>query len=222
MEKRKKIILVVLIACVSVFFYSKFNNEKKMLKQIITRLEADSRIAQVLVTNVTPDEANDTKFTTTIKFLEYDSAGKPMPAKYFTFTGNLIQFQALVVRYDDLKIRTADKLKGKSAYLFMKAFALNGKDTEEFVITEAGQVPGGYKVGTAITKYEQELWANFWDYILNNDKARKNSIKNAQIEAPGTMFIPGMLYTIKIEHDGGMRIDAVDIPDILKGERILV
>ena len=51
-------------------------------------------------------------------------------------------------------------------------------------------------------------------------KHAKNSIKNTQIEAPGTMFIPGMLYTIKIEHDGGMRIDATKIPDILKGEKI--
>ncbi len=32
-------------------------------------------------------------------------------------------------------------------------------------------------------------------------------IKNAQIEAPGTMFVPGNLYTIKIEHDGGLRIE---------------
>jgi hypothetical protein len=29
-----------------------------------------------------------------------------------------------------------------------------------------------------------------------------------------------MLYTIKIENDGGMRIDASPLPQILKGERI--
>jgi hypothetical protein len=45
-------------------------------------------------------------------------------------------------------------------------------------------------------------------------------IKNAQIEAPGTVFIPGMLYTIKIEHDGGMRIDAAKLPEVLRGEKI--
>ena len=44
-------------------------------------------------------------------------------------------------------------------------------------------------------------------------------IKNAQIEAPGTRFVPGMLYTVKIEHDGGMRIDAQTLPLILKGEK---
>src|SRR5258708_32853809 len=33
------------------------------------------------------------KYTTTIKFLEYDVHGKPLTPKYFTFNGNLIQFQ---------------------------------------------------------------------------------------------------------------------------------
>ena len=51
--------------------------------------------------------------------------------------------------------------------------------------------------------------------------ARKLGIKNAQIEAPGTKFMPGILYTLKIEHDGGIRIDTLEIPAILKGEKIL-
>jgi hypothetical protein len=34
------------------------------------------------------------------------------------------------------------------------------------------------------------------------------------------MFVPGTLYTIKIEHDGGMRIDTQSLPVILRGERI--
>ena len=42
-----------------------------------------------------------------------------------------------------------------------------------------------------------------------------------QIEAPGTMFVPGTLYTLKIEHDGGIRIDATPLSPILRGERIL-
>ena len=60
----------------------------------------------------------------------------------------------------------------------------------------------------------------FWKNALDSEYAKKQGIKNAQIEAPGTKFIPGLLYTIKIEHDGGMRIDATEIPAILKGEKI--
>ena len=193
--------------------------QNEILKKMIARLEADSRAAQVLVTAVQYNEEAQKTFTT-IKFLEFDAAGKPLAPQYFTFSGNIIQFQALVIRFDDMKIKYADKLKGKSAYLFLKAFMLDGKNTQEFVISPASGIPAGYKVEGAHSRFEEKLWENFWKYAFHADAAKQMSIKNAQIEAPGTMFIPGTLYTIKIEHDGGLRIDAEPLPAILKGETI--
>ncbi|MFC1646301.1 hypothetical protein ACFL2Y_03880 [Candidatus Omnitrophota bacterium] len=190
-----------------------------MLKDIVSRLEADSRIAEVLVTDVRYDE-NSRKNKTTIKFLEYDSEGNPLQPKYFTFLGNVIQFQSLVIRFDDLYIRNRDMLRGKSAYLFWKVFMLDGPNTLEYEITKMNKVPLGYKVSDASNPLEEKLWGRFWSYALDPESAKKMGIKNAQIEAPGSVFIPGTLYTIKIEHDGGMRIDAQPLPNILKGERI--
>ena len=57
-------------------------------------------------------------------------------------------------------------------------------------------------------------------YHGHNEVVELLLTKNAQIEAPGTKFVPGTLYTIKIEHGGGMRIDAEPLAPILKGERI--
>lgn len=194
--------------------------ENTLLKEIIARLQADSRVAQVLVTNVRFDEATQ-KTSTTIKFLEFDSKGNPLEPKYFTFAGNIIQFQALVIRFDDIKIRQADRLRGKSAYLFLSAFMLDGKNTQQFEITKVNDIPAGYKVEKKeVSPLEQKLWREFWEYALNQQAANKMGIKNAQIEAPGTVFIPGTLYTIKIEHDGGLRIDGEPLPEILKGEQI--
>ncbi|MBU4332917.1 MAG: hypothetical protein KKD07_00575, partial [Candidatus Omnitrophica bacterium] len=65
---------------------------------------------------------------------------------------------------------------------------------------------------------EAEIWREFWDYALNSKKAISKGIKNAQIEAPGTKFVKGIIYTLKIEHDGGIRIDAQEIPKVLIGE----
>ena len=117
-------------------------------------------------------------------------------------------------------IRKGDRLRGKSAYLFWKVFILDGENTQEYEITKAFQVPQGYKIEGIKDPFEEKLWRKFWEYALHPEKAGKTGIKNAQIEAPGTMFIPGTLYTIKIEHDGGMRIDVTPLPAILKGERI--
>lgn len=222
MKKTKLIFKIVIIALVSIAFYRFFLvqlYENRMLKQVIQRLEAESRIAEVLVTNVHYDEA-EKRLKTTIKFLEYDTEGNPLKAKYFTFSGNIIQFQSLVIRFDDIHIRRADKLRSKSAYLFWKVFMLDGKNTQEYDITPSSEVPEGYKIEGEKGEFERKLWKKFWNYALNNQEAKSVGIKNAQIEAPGTMFIPGMLYTIKIEHDGGMRIDSFPLPSILKGEKI--
>lgn len=213
--------ILVIICLVFVVYYNarRYINENKILKEVVSRLEADSRIAEVLVTGVNYDEPKD-KMYTTIKFLEYDVDGKPLESKYFTFAGNIIQFQSLVIRFDDIHIRKADSLKGKSAYLFWKVFMLDGSNTQEHELTRMNKVPDGYKIEGVNNSFEQKLWQKFWQYALNPKESANLGVKNAQIEAPGTMFVPGYIYTINIEHDGGIRIDASAIPHILKGESI--
>lgn len=219
--KRTGIRLLFFLAfvCALIFYLSSYLYENRLLKQIIERLTAESRIAQVLVSDVRT-EPLENKTYTTIKFLEYDARLKPLEPKYFTFSGNLIQFQSLVIRFDDFYVKKAHPLKGRSAYLFMKVFALTDKGAEVFDINKINEAPSGYKIPGARPVFEKKLWRKFWQYALDAKESRKIGIKNAQIEAPGTKFVPGLLYTIKIEHDGGMRIDAEPLPGILKGEKI--
>jgi len=222
LKKIKNIIL--LISTVALIFsgYTVMKNyihENIILNKIIARLEADSRIAEVLVTEVRYDEKEQKSFTT-IKFLEYDNKGYPLYPKYFTFSGNIIQFQSLVIRFDEGFIRQADKMKGKSIYLFWKVFLLDGENTQEYPITKVNEIPQGYKLDKINDDFEDEFWEKFWEYSLDPDKSSSLGIKNAQIEAPGSLFIPGLLYTIRIEHDGGLRIDSSKISPILKGETI--
>lgn len=195
--------------------------KERILRQIIKRLEADTRVADVLVTKSEYDEATK-KIKTTIKFLEYDAQGRSLPPKYFTFAGNIIQFQSLVVRFADKLVETGDRLRGKSAYLFWKAFVLDGANTQEFDITQVNEIPAGYQVevNKEQNQFQEKLWKDFWDYALDPEKRGRAGIKNAQIEAPGAMFLPGTIYTLKIEHDGGIRIDAQAVPEILKGEKV--
>jgi hypothetical protein len=193
--------------------------EDRVLRQVIERLSADSRIAEVLVTKSEFDEITK-KIRTTIKFLEYDTKGNSLPPKYFTFQGNMIQFQSLVIRFQDDFVRSGNRLRGKSAYLFMKAFVLDGPKTQVFDITEAHQIPSGYKIPGEGSSFEAELWQEFWNYALDPKARQRAGIKNAQIEAPGSLFVPGAIYTLRIEHDGGIRIDAEPVPGILKGEHL--
>ena len=220
MKPIRSVIILLLVFALGFFSYDKVMKvfyQNKMLKEIVKRLESDTRIAEVLVTGVKYNEVTG-RNETTIKFLEYDTKGAPLESKYFTFSGNIIQFQSLVMRFGDDLVRKGDKIKGKSVYLFWKAFMLDGPDTQEYDITEIDRIPEGYKVEG--DKYEEEIWQKFWTYSLSPEHRNDMGIKNAQIEAPGTMFIPGILYTIRIEHDGGMRIDSKSLSPILQGEQI--
>jgi len=195
-------------------------NQEHIYQQMLDRLQAESRAAQVLVTAVNFDEKTQRNLTT-IKFVEEDSTGAPMAPKYFTFSGNLIQFQSLVVRFEDKFVAAGDRFRGKSVYLFWKAFMLDGPRTQEFPITQVNEIPGGYKIPGKKSGFENRFWKNFWAYAIDEGKAHNAGIKSVQIEAPGVVFIPGYLYTIHIEHDGGLRIDAKPVEPIYRGEKIL-
>ncbi len=212
---------IIILGVVGIIIYYALNiiRENFLLKKVIERLTADSRVAEVIVTNVQPDPETRQVYTT-IKFLEYDAQGKGLEPKYFTFSGNIIQFQAMVVRFDDFYIKKGHPLKGKSAKFFLKAFRLTDQGAEIFEITKTNEVPGGYAVAGATTAFEKRLWERFWKYALEPKEARRIGIKNAQIEAPGTKFIPGLMYTLKIEHDGGLRIDSQSIAEILRNEKV--
>ena len=90
---------------------------------------------------------------------------------------------------------------------------------EVFDINKINEIPSGYEVERAKSSFERKLWQKFWQYALDSKEAKRMGVKNAQIEAPGTRFIPGIIYTIKIEHDGGLRIDSQPIPPVLKDKK---
>ena len=218
----KKALQKLIILTVLFFLFVggfKFFQEYMTFRHIVQNLKAESRIAEVLVTDSSVDEYTR-EYTTTIKFLEYGVNGQPLKPKYFTFKGNQIQFQTLVVRFDDKYIEEGHRMKGKSIYLFMKAFVLNGKNTEEFEITHHDAVPDGYRISDAPNRFEQEVWRRFWKYALDPDVRARVGIKNAQLEAPGSVFVPGTIYTLIVEHHGGIRIDTRPIPQILKDEKL--
>ncbi len=212
-----KIFFILLLVSAAFFFAGKLQRENRILKQIIERLSADSRVAEVMVTGVREEGG---RIITTIKFLEYDAMGRPMAPRYFTFPENIIHFQALVIRFDDFYVRRGHPLKGKSAYIFLKAFTLGLDGVRIHEINRSGEIPSGYAVDAVHSVFEKRLWKRFWKYALEPEEARRAGIKNAQLEAPGTKFVPGLLYTLKIEHDGGLRIDTQRLPSILNGEKV--
>ncbi|MDD5504645.1 MAG: hypothetical protein PHV77_04960 [Candidatus Omnitrophica bacterium] len=204
-----KFFVLIIIAVAAIFLaqWIYTQNEARFFKVFTQRLTADSRVAEVTVCDV-KTVTGLSKPRVTIRFVEYDTNLKPLDPKYFTFSNDLIQFQSLVVRFSDSYVKKADPLRGKSIYLFMKVFTLTDTGAEVFNITGVNDIPSGYRIEGLSRGFQEKVWKRFWEYALDPAKSQAMGIKNAQIEAPGTRFVPGMVYTIKIEHDGGLRIDA--------------
>ncbi|MCM8831309.1 MAG: hypothetical protein NC918_03870 [Candidatus Omnitrophica bacterium] len=209
--KKLFIFFILILVIASSFYILKSINEKKILEEIISRLTAETRIAQVTVTKKEKDP-NTNKTYTTIKFVEYDTRQQPLEPKYFTFSTDIIYFEALVIRFDNFYIKKGHPLKGKSAYIFTRAFGFtDDKKLEIFDINQVYSIPTGYKIEKVKNKFQERLWQKFWDYALNEEEAKKIGIKNAQIEASATKFVEGRLYILKIEHLGGLRIDVKNL-----------
>ncbi len=100
--------LLVVGGSLSLFFYYVHNTAQHQveelqqkndeLKQIITRIETDRRVARIVVTD---QKTVDGQLKTTLLFVEYGLDGTTLPAKQFTIDGNEAHFDAQVVKFKD-------------------------------------------------------------------------------------------------------------------------
>ncbi len=213
------LILLIGVLLFGIFWVTGKIREERILREMIERLSASSRVAEVVVTDRRYDRATE-RILTSVRFREFDVTGAPLETREMQFASDLIHFQTLVIRFDDNLIKHGDRLRGKSVYLFLKAFTIDGPEPKAVVLTSMEDIPRGYKVPGARSDFEERLWESFWAYALRPEERVKEGIKNAQLEAPGMKFLPGYRYTLHIEHNGGLRIDTEPLPEILDLEKL--
>lgn len=219
----KRLIMLLVLAALGYggWWYYQFEREKEILNQIIDRLTTDRRVAEVYVEQLTKGESGE-RDKLRLKILEYDVDGKPLAPVHCTFSLNdVIHFEALVIRLSDEIVKGGE---GKSIHLFRRAFALEegGNTYESCELTRPEEVPGGYRLPTGdkrVSELERRYWQGFWRYALDVDARTAAEVRNAQIEAPATRFVPEKIYHIQIEARGGLTIEAGPIPEVLKGPR---
>lgn len=220
--RRLVLLVVVAAAAAGGWWWYQGQRQVEVLKRVIGRLTAEDRVAEVLVLKQRTDDSGQPTHLR-LKILEYGPQGKPLQPVFCDFSlNNIIHFEALVIRLNDELVMGG---KGKSIHFFRRAFALddNGQRYESCDINKPMEIPGGYSLGdrdTYVSATERKLWRKFWRYALDQERRRADGVKNAQIEAPATRFVPGKIYSLVLEHDGGLTISARDVPAILRGEQL--
>ena len=188
--------------------------KNEQLKQVIGRLTAERRMADVVVTDQT---TVDGKTKTTLLFVEYAPDGTALPAKRFTIDGNVAYVDAMVIKFEGKFVQQNDPLRGHSIALFTRLFAENQPPEKGFRIDEPNQIPPAYRgPDPYVSDFERDLWARFWKLADDEAYRKEMGVRVAQGEAVSTQFHPDRLYTLTLESDGGLNITSSPLKGIYR------
>lgn len=214
--------VLVLLGSVGVYFYQehfkssreihRLETQKRELEQVIDRLTAETRLADVLVMD--QEEVNGVLHTTLL-FQEYAKDGSALPPKQFTIEGKTAHIDAMVIKFDRGFVKEGDKFRGKSIALFTKIFGDRQMPENGLRIDEPGKIPEFYRgADPYVSAFEQELWDNFWKLADNEAYRKEKGVRLAQGEGLWREFEMDTLYTITIESDGGLNLTSEPVKGI--------
>jgi hypothetical protein len=188
--------------------------ENRIKQEIIARLEAERRVADLLVTD--QQTVGGVK-TTTLLFVEYDRAGHPLPARTFTVRGENVHIDAMVIKFDHALVESGDALKGKSIALFTKIYG-DAQSADSAASIDTPNAPPDIYRGTdpRVLDFETSLWKRFWT-LAYDEKARTE----AGVRALGGHGVweplrPDTLYTLTLESDGGLNLNREPLRGVYK------
>jgi hypothetical protein len=184
------------------------------LQQIVQRLTAERRVADVIVTD---QQAIQGVLHTTILFVEYGRDGTSLPARRFTIEGDMIHLDALVVKFDGKFVEQNDLLRGHSIALFTRLYGDSQTPAQAFHIDEPGEVPAVYRDSDPkVGEFERTLWHNFWKLADDAAYRQQMGVRVAQGEGVWRPFEPDRLYTITLESSGGLNIRSEPLKGIYR------
>jgi cell division protein FtsB len=174
------------------------------LQAFVKRLSAESPVAFVKVLEQRLDA--DGVPITTVEFTE-TRGGAPLPPRKLTLRGREIYFDALVIKFKHDLVKVGDPLRGKSIYLFRRAFgSFQEPRTGPLLSDTEDGVPKGYRGSSQASAFEHAFWLRFWYWADHPEEADAQGVRVAQGEAPYVRPALNATYRMTIDHDGGLNI----------------
>ncbi|MFH0939711.1 MAG: hypothetical protein V1899_10610 [Planctomycetota bacterium] len=206
-------------------YYKPMREQKQLienLESIIGRLSKEIRLAEVSVL-----EQTENPLKTKFRFDEVDERGDRISRREFTVDGDIVYFDALVIKFDDhlqqlrdlpLKEKGfADQFGKKSLILFRRVFGQKQKPEDGFPLDTPDEAPTPYKMkATPPTAFEQKLWKDFWKIANDPKLAKQYDIRAAHGEAPFMKLQKNMVYVLQQRLTGGLEIKAEPVRSVLQ------
>jgi hypothetical protein len=181
------------------------------LETAMLLLKTDQRLAKLTVVNIERD-ADGKALRSELEFVELSPTGEPLDdPKRMELPGDLIYVDNWIVKFDDEYIENGDIERGTSLCLFHRIFSDQQIPSEGFSLDEIGMRPQAYAQGGAMSEFEEKLWADFWEFANDEQRAREMGIRAAHGEAISIKVKEGKAYTIELRSSGGLSFQPMDV-----------
>ena len=184
--------------------------ENKELKQSIENLTTEEQIGYAKVVH---QEEKAGKTYTSLKFVETarDDPLKIVFESEFTLEGDIVHFDALIVKFNDEFVREG---RGRSLYLWRRIYGEHMNPHNGFPIEVHGREPERYRglLASLSTKEKELFWAEIWDLVHDKDRLSEYGIQAVFGSAVYTELRPGLIYVFKISSTGQVYPEI--IPDL--------
>jgi hypothetical protein len=181
------------------------------LHRAIERLTGDDRLAEVhVIDQVVRGQLVDGQpaavTLTTIDLVEIDRDGHPLPPRRFVIPDVVIYFDYWVIQFEHAQVAAGDALRGRSLALFRRVFGEHQNPADGFGIDPVGSVPQVYRLDPESSRYEQELWSRFWQYVSDPAAAAADGVRVAQGEAVYVPVRRGQIWSLTLQNAGGLNV----------------
>jgi hypothetical protein len=184
--------------------------ENKELHRAITNLKAESQIGYAKVIS---QEETDGKVVTKLKFVETDRKDllKRVLEKEYQFEGDIIHFDALVVKFDDQTVMEGDE---RALYLWRRVYSDKMRPEDGFAIETQGDEPQRYAdICSKLNMRDKELfWKEIWGLADDKDRLAEYGISAIYGNAVYRKVRLGLVYVFKISSTGNLYPEV--IPDL--------
>jgi hypothetical protein len=188
--------------------------QKQELEQVVARLGSEKRVADVIVSK---QEKVGGVLNTTLLFVEYDRAGKPLPAKRLVVRGSMIHFDAMVIKFERDFVQRNDPLRGHSLALFTRVYGEHETPENAARVDEPDGIPAVYRdADPRVTEFEMALWKDFWRLANDADFRSGFGVRVANGQGVWGPLEPERLYTLTLESSGGLNLTSEPMKGIYR------
>jgi len=184
--------------------------ENRHLHQAIANLTDEDQIGYAKVISQRMEEG---RLLTAIRFVETarDDKTKVILQKEYTIEGDVIHFDALIVKFDNQMVQDG---RSRALYLWRRVYGEKMPPGEGFTIEEPGTEPKRYSglLQALPDQHQQLFWSGIWDLANDPEKLHEHGIKAIYGSVIYQKLKEGLIYVFKISPTGQLYPEVV--PDM--------